>query len=166
MATVALEQGAKMRIFVVLAISLSFGVPALAQNALWGTSGNNASSGQNPTAMPAGQGNGQGDTIGPGYGPSGPGTPGWNPAATNGNKRKKHTKSQTALKEADAERAKMSGASTMKSFDDNASAKASQAGQSAGSGNAQPAPSSQAPASAAPAQAAPAPVKRSGVQTY
>ena len=152
-----------MRIFVVLAISLSFGLPALAQNALWGTSGNNASSGQNPTGMPAGQGYGQQTTVGPGYGPSGPGTPGANPSAAPGKKRH-HSKTQTQLKEADAERAKMSGASTMKSYDDNAGAKAgqsTQSAQSAASGNAQ-----QAPLNAAPAQAAPAPAKRSGVQTY
>ncbi|MDR3616836.1 MAG: hypothetical protein P4L53_24985 [Candidatus Obscuribacterales bacterium] len=153
-----------MRILVVLAISLSFSVPALAQNALWGTSGNSTSSGQNPTGMPAGQAYGQGTSVGPGYGPSGPGTPGANPAAAPGKKRR-HSKTQTQLKEADAERAKMSGVSTMKSYDDNASAKSSQAAQQAAqsaiTGSAQ-----QAPASAAPAQAAPTPHKQSGVQTY
>jgi hypothetical protein len=72
-------------------------------------------------------------------------------------------KTQSQLKEADAERAKMSGASAVKSCDENASAKSSQAAQSSGNASAQQAPASAVPAQAAPA---PAPAKRSGVQTY
>jgi hypothetical protein len=151
MATVALEQGAKMRIFVVLAISLSFGLPALAQNALWGTSGNNA--GNNASV------NGSG---GPNYLQPNSGSTSTSGGKTGGNGTRRHlTKAQQAQRDADRARSKMSGASSVQGYDE----KPVQSGQPAQSaqsgGNAQ-----QAPAGAAPAQAEPTPHKQSGVQTY